>query len=530
MVPSAQGMRLLVFWSVLLPALSCNSLSAASQRPCRSLAELALPGVKITLAALVPAGSFVLPEGPSGRAPVSLPAFCRVAGVIRPEIRFEVWMPLNWNHKLLAVGNGGLAGTINYKAMLSPLRRGYATGSTDTGHVADTDGHWAQGHMQRVIDFAHRAVHVMTQADKAIAEAYYGASPRYSYFSGCSQGGQEALAEAQRYPSDYDGIIAGDPANYWTHLEIGAHLWITLATQKDPASYIPPAKLPALGDAVIRACDALDGIRDGLIEDPRRCHFDPSTLLCRNGDAPTCLTAPQVAAVEKIYQGARTADGEQIFPGLMPGSETGPGGWDTWITGTAPGKGGHTSLGLPFLRHVAFENPQWDFRSFRFDRRPGFDSDVDFVDHKLGPIFNNVNPDLRAFQAHGGKLIQYHGWADPDISPLNSINYYESVVHFMDRRDRHGLRETSQFYRLFLVPGMHHCNGGPGPNTFDAVTALDEWVGQGSAPSRIVASHLTNGTLDRTRPLCPYPQEAKWKGIGSTGRAENFVCALPAAP
>jgi len=509
--------------SILLVALV---LPVFAQQPCERLSSLNLPGVTITLAQAVPAGSFT---PPAARAAVNVPAFCRVAGTVTPEVHFEIWMPSAWNKKLLTAGNGGLAGTINYTAMLDPLRRGYAASSTDTGHVADNDAHWAQGHMQRVIDFAHRAVHVTTQADKAIIRAFYGAALEHSYFSGCSQGGLEAFAEAQRYPRDYDGIIAGDPANYWTHLYAGGHLWIAQATMTDPASYIPSTKLQMISDAVYAACDSLDGIKDGILNDPRRCHVDPSVLLCKSGDAPTCLTSSQVEAVRKIYQGARTSDGDQIFPGIMPGGEAGAGGWSTWITGTDPGRGSHMTLGFPALKNIVFENPDWDFRTFRFDRVQGFDSDVDFLDYKMGPIINNINPDLRAFQANGGKLIQYHGWADPDISPLNSINYYQNVVQFMDRNGR-GLSETKNFYRLFMVPGMYHCNGGPGPNTFDALTVLEQWKEKGTAPDRIVAAHATNGTVDRTRPLCPYPQEAQWKGSGSTDQADNFVCALPKVP
>ena len=485
-----------------------------AQQPCESLTKLALPNTTITSASSVPVGMMLVP---GGRVMVQVPTFCRVAGYVKPEVQFEVWLPANWNHKFLMVGNGGLAGTISYNAMLAPLSHGYATASTDTGHMADSDGHWALGHMQRVIDFANRSVHVTTQAGKAVIGAFYGAPPQHSYFSGCSQGGLEAFTEVQRYPQDYDGVIAGDPANYWTHLYTGAHMWIALASQGD--GYIPASKTQMLGEAVIAACDALDGIKDGLINDPRRCRFDPASLLCKNGDAPTCLTAAQVAAVKKIYQGARTSDGTQIFPGIFPGGEAGPGGWTTWITGNEPGRGSHMTLGTPAFRNIIFEDPNWDFRTFRFDRTGGFDSDVDFVDAKLGPIFNNINSDLSAFKAHGGKLIQYHGWADPDISPLNSVNYYQSVEKTMG--------DPKGFYRLFMAPGMYHCRGGPGPDTFDTLSALEQWVEQGKAPDQMIASHSANNAVDRTRPLCPYPQEAQYKGTGSPDQAENFVCRLP---
>ncbi|SRR5579883_670570 len=491
-----------------------------AQPPCESLTKLSLPNTTVTLAVSVAAGPFSLPAGRAGAAPANVPAFCRVAATIAPDIKFELWLPANWNRKFMAVGNGGLAGTIRYESMLDPLRRGYATSNTDTGHTADNDGHWAQGNMQRVFDYAFRAVHAMTQADKAIIRAYYGSGPEHSYFNGCSRGGQEALTEAQRFPDDFDGIIAGDPANNLTGLFIGGHLWITQLMQGD--GYIPASKTQIIGDAVYKACDALDGIKDGILNDPRRCHFDPGTLACKTGDAPDCLTPAQVESVRKIYEGARTAEGDAIFPGILPGGEAGPGGWSTWITGSNRDGGAHTNLGMPFLRYIAFEDPNWDPRTFRWNRENGFDSDVDFLEKKLGPIFNNMNPDLTAFRAHGGKLIHYHGWADADISPLNSINYYESVVHA-----NHSLADTKSFYRLFMVPGMYHCNGGPGPNTFDTVKALEDWVERGAAPDKIVASHITNGKADRSRPLCPYPQEAKWKGSGSPDQAENFACALP---
>jgi feruloyl esterase len=417
------------------------------------------------------------------------------------------------------VGNGGLAGTISYSAMVKPLQQGYATSSTDTGHVnaGSGDATWALGHYERIVNFADRATHLMTEADKVILAAFYGNAPAHSYFSGCSQGGHEALIEAQRYPNDYDGIIAGDPANYWTHHYVGGHFWPAIATEGD--AYIPAAKVPLLADAVNAACDALDGVKDGVLTDPRRCHFDPATLLCTGPDTSGCLTAAQVGAVVKIWAGLKTKDGRQVWPGLVPGGETGPGGWQNWITGAAPGRSGHLNLGLPFFRFMLFDDPNWDYRTFRFEAADGFDSDIEYLDSKLGLIFNAIDPDLTAFRSRGGKLIQYHGWSDPDITPLNSINYYESV------RSRMG-PDTSAFYRLYMVPGMQHCSGGPGATTFDMVAPLDRWVTQAAAPESITASRMEKGAVVRTRPLCPYPQEAIWKGSGSTDEAANFVCAV----
>jgi feruloyl esterase len=514
---------------LLLSAAVLFGRSGYSQQSCEKLTTLAVPGLQITLAVSVPAGPFTLPNATPGSTAEELPAFCRVAGVVAPEVRFELWMPEKWNKKLLAVGNGGLAGSISFGAMVKPLRRGYATSSTDTGHTGgDTrDGSWALGHYQRLVDFADRAVHVMAQADRTIMRAYYGSDAQHAYFTGCSQGGHEALVEAQRYPNDFDGIVAGDPANDWMHHYMGGHLWAALAMEGD--GYIPEYKVPLIGDAVNSACDAIDGIKDGVLNDPRRCHFDPATLLCKGADSPACLTAPQVEAVKKLWSGLRTADGDQVYPGLVPGGEAGAGGWTAWITGNAPGTGLHGRLGIPFLKYAVFEDPNWDYKTFRFNAHDGFDSDIDFTDTKLGALFNATDSNLSAFKARGGKLIQYHGWSDPDITPLNSVKYYQSVVESMGGEGIHGLRDTQEFYRLFMVPGMHHCGGGPGTSTFDMLEPLEQWVEKGIAPEKVVASRAVNGKVDRTRPLCPFPQEAKWKGTGSTDDASNFVCAMPDA-
>jgi feruloyl esterase len=457
---------------------------------------------------------------------VQAPAFCRVAATATgTEVKFEIWMPAQWNHKLVAIGNGGLAGSIVYNQMMKPLQAGYAISSTDTGHSSGTnDASWALGHFERIVDLAYRGIHLMAEADQVILKSFYGAQSAHSYFNGCSLGGQEALVEAQRYPGDFDGIVAGDPANNWTHHYVGGHLWSAAATDGD--SYIPASKVHILADAVNQACDLLDGVKDGVLNDPRRCHFDPETLLCKSADTSACYTAAQVSAVKRIWSGLRTADGQQIYPGLVPGGEAGSGGWANWITGAEAGKSGHANLGLPVFKYMLFEDPNWDFHTFHLEPADGFESDIDVMDAKLGPLFNATNPDLGPFKARGGKLIQYHGWSDPDITPLNSINYYESVVKAQGG-DVHGLSNTTAFYRLFMVPGMQHCGGGPGPATFDMLEALDRWADQGTAPEKVIASHSANGKVDRTRPLCPYPTEAQWKGTGSTDDAGNFVCALP---
>lgn len=494
---------------------------------CADLPAVKLAGITITSAASVPAGKMEMPGG-RGVTQADVPAFCRVAGMVAPEVQFELWMPEQWNRKLLAVGNGGLAGTIPVAPMLVPLRRGYATSATDTGHQgANTnDGTWALGHYERVVDFADRGVHVTAQADKVILRAFYGGAPAHSYFNGCSQGGHEALVEAQRYPEDFDGIIAGDPANNWTRHYAGGHLWTGVAMEGD--GFLPPEKVQLLGDAVNTQCDALDGVKDGVLNDPRRCRFAPSTLECSGADAPGCLTTAQVKAVEKVWAGLRDEHGDQIYPGLLPGGEAGPGGWTNWVTGTAPGKSAHLNLGIPFFQYMVFDDPQWDFRTFRFTGQNGFDSDADFTDGKLGALFNATNPDLSAFRSRGGKLIQYHGWSDPDITPLNSIDYYESVVRLNARGGNHGLRDTKEYYRLFMVPGMQHCNGGPGATTFDMISPLERWVEGGQAPERVMAAHVAAGVTEFTRPLCVYPAEAVWDKKGPVTEAGSYSCMVAA--
>ena len=512
---------------ILLSALSAFAAQTATQNAtiqrCEDLNRLTLPGILIKSATQVAAGSF----SATGTNPRQVPSFCRVIGTVKPELGFELWLPAQWNHKYVAVGNGGLAGSVVYNAMYDPLSRGYAVSSTDTGHVGvnTNDGAWALGHLTRVIEFGQRGVHEMVIASKAVIHAHYGSAPTRSYFEGCSYGGKQALTEVQKYPTDFDGVIAGDPANWWTRHYTSNHVWIAQAVDGD--GYLPAAKVQILAAAVNAVCDGLDGIRDGILNDPRKCHFDPNVLQCKNGDQPFCLTGAQVAAVKKIWNGPRDEDGILLYPGLERGGESGPGGWVQWVTGSSSGKGAHSALGLPFMKYVVYEDPNWDFRTLHYTALPGFESDVEYVDDKLGRIFNATDPDLRPFRAHGGKLIQYHGWSDPDIPPANSINYFESVVRRVGgRRNMTALQDTQDFYRLFMVPGMQHCAGGPGPSRFDALTALEQWVEQSKAPEQIVAAHVTNNVVDRTRPLCPFPETAKYKGTGSTDDAGNFVCAV----
>jgi feruloyl esterase len=519
-------MRRQTIASIVITFVALTSVAPAAAATCDSLASLTLLDTAIATAELVPAGPFT---PPGATRAFDVPRFCRIVAMTAPAVRFEVWLPTGgWNGKFHVSGNGGMAGTISYAAMGGALRRGYAAAGTDTGHVRPgTDGFdasWAIGRPELVEDFGHRSLHVTTEHGKTLTGAFYGGAPRYSYYVGCSKGGQQGLMEAQRYPGDFDGIVAGDPANDWTRFYAGAHLWYSLATLRDPGSWIPPDKVQLLGDAVTAACDRLDGIEDGVIDDPRTCTFDPGTLACGPGQDPgTCFTAQQVQAVTDIWAGSRTPSGDVIFPGLVPGGEAGPGGWSRWVTGDAPFTSLHWLAAAGFFKYMVFEEPDWNFRTFDYDE------DLALALDKVGPALDSDSPDLRPFRDAGGKLIVYHGWSDSDISPLGAINYYESVLDELGGKTGadQALAATRAFYRLFMVPGMGHCSGGPGPNRFDALSALEQWVEQDVPPTRIIASRVEQGEVVRTRPLCPYPEVAEWKGAGSTDIAANFSCVAP---
>jgi feruloyl esterase len=450
---------------------------AGAQTPCEELRRLEIPHGKVTEAQIAGA--------------------CRVLAVLEPtpdsHIEVEVRMPMEgWNGKFLGVGNGGWAGSITTGAMVAALQDGYATASTDTGHQS-RGGSFALGHPEKLIDYGYRAVHEMTVTAKAIVHAFYGRPARLAYWNSCSNGGRQALMEAQRYPEDYDGIVAGAPAADWSGRALQS-IWVAQALHRDAASYIPPAKYPVIHAEVLAACDALDGVKDGIVSDPSRCKFDPAVRLCSGPDGPGCLTAPQVEAARKIYEYHGT------YPGLSPGSEL---GWATY-GGRQP-----FAIGDDFFKYVAFADPKWDFLTLDFSNVARF----------RNPTVDALDPNLRRFFARGGKLIQYHGWADPQIPPLHSVDYYRHVVETVGKVERS--------YRLFMVPGMAHCGGGVGPNEFNSLAALERWRESGTAPDRITAYHVEGGKVDMTRPLCPYPQVAKYTGVGSTKDEKNFVCAAP---
>jgi feruloyl esterase len=489
---------------------------------CAALAKLTLPATTITTAETVAGGSFK----PAGAGTLNkLPSFCRVAGVIKPsadsDIRFEVWLPSEgWNGKFQGVGNGGFAGVINWMGLAAALRGGYATASTDTGHQAGgTDALWALNHPEKIVDFGHRAIHEMTVQGKAITKAFYGSAPKRSYFNSCSNGGRQALMEAQRYPEDYDGIIAGAPANYWIYLLTTAARNIK-ATVGTEGAYIPSAKLPAIQAAARKACDASDGSTDNLVGDPGACRFDPSVLACQGAENDQCLTPPQLKALRTLYDGLRDPKGKLLFPGYSPGGEAEPGGWGQWITGSAPERSLLFAFGTNFFKYMLYNDPNWDYKTFDLQK------DLAAAQKKLSPILDSADPDLSKFAARGGKLLLFHGWCDAAIPPAAAIQYYESVQKKM------GARRVAEFVRLYMVPGMQHCGGGSGPSNFDQngvgngdpassmPSALEAWVERGVAPGSIVAS----GPQGLKRPLCPHPQVARQKTSGDFKDPANFAC------
>jgi hypothetical protein len=515
-------------------AFACAGLAAhgaSAATSCEDLAHAAIADGRIDSATSVKPGGPIPLGGPAQSLPAPA-AICRVQGVLTPtpasNIRFEVWLPAPgaWNGKFVGAGNGGFGGSFTspFLTMLTAVPKGYAAAGSDLGHTGadDKDAAWALNQPDRIKDFAYRSNHLTAVAAKTLIADYYGSGPKRAYFEGCSDGGHEALMEAQRFPDDYEGVIAGAPANAWTHL-MTAFAWDEMAAHGKPESVIPIAKLAVIEAAVHDQCKLLDALGDGYFDDPRECRFNPSKLRCAAGDGPQCLTDAQLAALRKIYQGpVNPRTGAQIFPGYPAGSEGLPGTWDLWIVGP---KGQHGWFAKAFFKDMVFSDPNWDLKSFDFDR------DVARADRDLGPIINADKPDLSAFRARGGKLILYHGWADAAIPPQATINYYKAV------QAKLGVKSTASFVRLFMVPSMGHCLIGPGPNTFDALTALDQWAEHGAAPERIVASKYQNdlmayvgfpgGPALKTRPLCAYPKIARWNGSGPKTDAASFSCKLP---
>lgn len=499
------------------------------------LAALKIDATTIRDAAVVPPGGTESPRtaGPAG----SLPSYCRVRGSVASGkdalVNFEVWIPEGWNGKIVVTGNGGYGNTPSYRDMAHALSLGYAAAGGDTGHQTPTpdDLLWGVGHPERILDWGTRSIHAITGPARRLAESVTRQPVTRAYFYGCSTGGHQGYAEIQRYPQDFDGVIAGAPGNNRVRLNAG-FLWQYLANRRrgDPATPIlPAAKLPLITNAVVAACDASDGVTDGIVDDPRTCLFDPAALACTSGDASDCLTREQIEALARMYAGARNPrTGDQVYPGWPKSSEA-----LTVLPGGRPGSGWHQYWGgaeparANFWRHWVFENPAWDWWSFDFDRH------VALADEKVGRLVDQVSPDLAAFKARRGKALVYQGWQDPVVNALDTITYYEQV-----RERQRSQAETDSFFRLFLVAGMGHCAGGPGATNFgnqggpspvvdaqhDLLTALDVWVERGVGPDRLIASRVVNGETVRTRPLCPYPRRATYTGRGDPDVAASYVC------
>jgi hypothetical protein len=542
----AMSVRARILTSCGAVALTLVAAAPAAARECAELAKAALPDAEITSATPQPAGPFTLPPEFGPATTVELPAFCRIQGVLRPtadsEIGLEVWLPAeNWSGRFQGVGNGGFAGSIPLSGLASALRSGDAAAASDTGHRdGGTGARWALGHWEKVVDFGWRAVHLTAVAGKKLAEAYYGAAPRKSYFVSCSNGGRQGLMEAQRFPDDYDGIIAGAPAYNWTGLFTG-FVWNAQRLSL-PGAAIPAAKTSAIASAVLAQCDKLDGLADGLLADPRQCRFDPAVLRCAPGETDSCLTDPQIAALRDIYRGPRTPDGRQIYFGFPPGSETAPGsaGWDAWIFGLAPGASIQNAFGSNFVKYVVGAPEDWTPGTFDFGR------DFDRVQERTATTFNATDPDLSRFAARGGKLILFHGWSDAAIPAQGTLAYRDAVIATM------GAERADEFLRTFMVPGMHHCAGGAGPSEFgqggpspgdgDPATslsaALRAWVEEGRAPAQVVARQASPlgqppaappSAAVRTGLICAWPQRAELVAGGDPLRAESYRCRTPRA-
>jgi feruloyl esterase len=490
-----------------------QAVPAPAPMSCEDLTKVSLASGRIDSAQTVAAGAFSPPDGGRGLAEApyaSLSAFCRVRLTLKPstdsDIKVEIWLPAtDWNGKYQAIGNGGFAGAIPYPNMALALSGGYATSGTDTGHVGH-NADFVPGHPEKLVDFAYRAIHETAVKGKTIISARYGDAPTRSYFNGCSLGGKQALTSAQRYPDDFDGIVAG--ASAWDQMRMmGARLEFNLFAHRNADSWIPPSKYSMIHEAVLRFCDARDGLVDGVIEDPTQCNFDYASLTCKGPDGPSCLTPSQVESAKILIAPLKNPKTSAVlYEGhLMPGSEL---RWDV-LAGKEP---------LPYtimaFKNITFQNdPLWTPQKFNFA------TDIEFADKLDDGLLASRDFDLKPFFDRGGKLLMWHGWADPQVPPQNSTIYYSNVLKTVGKSAENSIA-------LFMIPGVYHCNGGPGTDQWDKAAVLDDWVEHGVKPTRIIASHLTDGRVDKTRPLCPYGQVAKYKGSGDSNDAANFACVV----
>lgn len=514
------------FLSALSLAVLCTPAAFAAT-DCASLKSLTLQDATLTAAEVV--GPGVVPNGASRK---DMPAFCRLSGILHPTsdsvIHFEVWLPQQaaWNGRILNIGNGGFAGSIDYRQMANNVQHGYATAGSDAGHQAEAeDASWAYHHPEKIVDFGYRAVHLTALRSKDVVKAFYGKPQTTAYFDACSDGGREALMEAQRFPEDYDGILAGAPANNWVHM-VSAGITLAKVTTLNPTAYISSMKLPAINRASLAACDAQDGLTDGIVSNPAACHFDPAVLLCKGADDVSCLTSPQIGSMRAFYGGGHDSAGKEIFPGLLPGDENPV--WHDWLLGNAPAGSNYVT---GFFRYMVYGDPTWQALTANSAEA------LKLATERVGKDIDATDPNLKPFATRGGKLMIYHGWNDPAISPWNSVNYYKQVQQTI------GVSQSEAMLRLYLVPGMEHCLNGPGPNVLgqlslpgangDGTGALDllqMWVEKGQAPGIVLAAKITGtreAPIRNVRPLCSYPQEAKYDGKGDPKVPGSFSCVAP---
>lgn len=486
--------------------LACEQITTGS---------LNLQGVTVSGTEAVDGGSFTPPG--STRPLRGLPAFCRVTVALKPSassnINAEIWMPRNWNGKLVAVGNGGLAGTISYADMAPALAKGYATASTDTGHVA-SDTTWLPNR-EKQYEYMSGSVHEMTAAAKNVLPRFYGRAASRAYYQGCSTGGGQGFSAVQRFPTDFDGVIAGAPQNFPTHFR-AALVYDWQLANASPATVLPTATLANVTKAVLNQCGGAAAATDGFLMNPQACAFDPRSMQCAEGQSgDACLSAAQVGVVSAIYTGLRSpTTGVSMWPGFPVGSEqpVSGGGWAQH--GTSGGQPFNTAS--LFFRIGVLEQPSFDLKLMDFHQT------VQRADQLFGDVINSISTDIRPFTGRGGKLLMYHGWVDPLIAPQNSINYYETLVAQAQSRG-----QVEESTRLFMVPGMGHCSGGPGATAFDSLDVLDAWVERGQAPARIEARSTTTPIF--SRPLCPYPQTAEYAGTGERTLASNWRCVASPA-
>lgn len=481
---------------------------------CAALSALRLPDVRFTDVSHVPANAAA-----TGAVHV---AHCRATGVIGTEIGFSVWLPDEWNGRFLMNGGGGFVGSVPGPGLA--VDQGFAVTSTDTGHRSQgVDASWALNHLERQLNYGYLAVHRTAETAKAVVRHYYGSDAHHAYFVGCSTGGRQGLMEAQRFPADFDGVVSGAPVYDWTRVLSGGLKNAQAAfPDSNPTALAKPIltleALRLLQGRVLQACDASDGVTDGVIDDPRACTFDLATIRPCDGDvaAADCLTKPQREAIARVYAPLRDDKGI-VYEGQPVGAEGEPGGWQAWITG--PNERSFSTAGQPaigwgfatqFYKYFVFADPAWDYG--QYDVAASWRRDT----RQWTSFMNADNPDLSAFRARRGKLLLWHGWADPALNALATIRYYDEVV----ARDPTAKDDV----RLFLMPGVLHCAGGPGPDRFDAIAAIVNWVEKGDAPSRLIATKRTGTAVTRTRPLCAYPAKAVYSGTGSTDEAANFVC------